>query len=158
MTTSGYFLAIQPTTKKEAFALDFSKTESLKRMDEINKELADYVKKSVKKLGPKMKWAADNIAAFDNVTINKVTEGEYLLNPAYQAANEEPIFINGEDMEVFTDEIPGFEIANKGRLTVALDITITEELKILEEKILNADEKIAIGWDPSGRALMTSRT
>ena len=34
----------------EAYALDFSKTESLKRMDEINKELADYVKKSVKKI------------------------------------------------------------------------------------------------------------
>jgi len=39
----------------EAYALDFSKTESLKRMDEINKELADYVKKSVKKLGPEYK-------------------------------------------------------------------------------------------------------
>ena len=77
-----------------------------------------------------MKWAADQIAAFDNLTINKVTEGEYLLNPDYQSAEEQPIFISNEDMEVFTDEIPGFEIANKGSLTVALDITITDELKM----------------------------
>jgi len=39
----------------EAYALDFSKEGSLKRLDEINKELAGYVKQSVKKLGPKYK-------------------------------------------------------------------------------------------------------
>jgi hypothetical protein len=39
----------------EAYALDFSKEGSLKRLDEINKELAGYVKQSVEKLGPQYK-------------------------------------------------------------------------------------------------------
>jgi len=101
-------------------------------------DTAGFIKKKIKpnfvalgkKLGPKMKWAADQISTFDNATINKVTEGEYLLNPGYQANNEMAIFITNEDMEVFTDEIPGFEIATKGTLTVALDVTITPELKM----------------------------
>ena len=42
---------------------------------------------------------------------------------------EEPIILNADDMEVITDEIPGYEIAGKGSLTVALDISIDEELK-----------------------------
>ena len=117
---------------------DIIKAETNIKLVEILTGENNFIKKKAKanfktlgkKLGPKMKWAADQIAAFDNATVNKVTEGGYLLNPDYQTTNEEPIFINNEDMEVFTDEIPGFEIANKGSLTVALDITITEDLKM----------------------------
>lgn len=36
----------------EAFALNFDETKSLKRLDEINKKLASYVKNAIKKLGP----------------------------------------------------------------------------------------------------------
>ena len=36
---------------------------------------------------------------------------------------------NADDIEIITDEIPGYEIAGKGSLTVALDISIDEELK-----------------------------
>ena len=39
----------------ESMELDFNDTKSLKRLDEINKELADYVKKMEKELGPKYK-------------------------------------------------------------------------------------------------------
>ncbi len=140
----------QPLQKVFVPAMDGEMAERIRKVEDIIKAETnikaveiltgenDFIKKKAKanfktlgkKLGPKMKWAADQIAAFNNATINKVTEGEYLLNPGYQSANEEPIFINNEDMEVFTDEIPGFEIANKGSLTVALDITITDELKM----------------------------
>ncbi len=82
-----------------------------------------------KKLGPKMKWAAEQIAGFDNITISSIQEGEYLLNPDFNSKGEEPIHINAEDLEITTDEIPGYELAAKGTLTVALDITITDELK-----------------------------
>lgn len=33
------------------------------------------------------------------------------------------------DVEVLSEDIPGWQVANQGRLTVALDITISEELK-----------------------------
>ena len=76
-----------------------------------------------------MKWAADEISKFNNTTIDKVIEGEYLLNPDYKSKNEEPIVITSEDLEIATDEITGYEVASKGSLTVALDITITINLK-----------------------------
>ena len=56
-------------------------------------------------------------------------EGGYILNPDYQSKKEEPIVLNSEDLEVSTDEISGYEVANKGALTVALDVIITGDLK-----------------------------
>jgi len=97
--------------------------------DFIQKKAKANFKTLGKKLGPKMKWAADEISKFSNTTIDKVLEGEYLLNPDHLLNNEAAIFINSEDLEVSTDEIAGYEVANKGSLTVALDITITETLK-----------------------------
>ncbi len=97
--------------------------------DFIQKKAKANFKTLGKKLGAKMKWAAEAIAKFDNATIDNVLEGDYLLNPEYKSNAEEPIFINAEDLEVSSDEIPGYEVANKGSLTVALDVTISEELK-----------------------------
>ena len=93
------------------------------------KEVDIPVKTLGKKLGAKMKWAADIIVKFDNATIDKILDGAYLINPEHLTTGEEPIYITAEDLEISTDEIPGYEVANKGSLTVALDITITDELK-----------------------------
>ncbi len=82
-----------------------------------------------KKLGAKMKWAADEIQQFGNAEIEKVQAGPYTLNAAAAAAGEAPIIIAEEDIEISTDEIPGYEIAAKGSLTVALDISISDALK-----------------------------
>ncbi|MGG9961649.1 isoleucine--tRNA ligase [Ferruginibacter sp. SUN106] len=95
----------------------------------IRKKAKANFKTLGKKLGAKMKWAADEIVKFDNATIDKVQEGNYLLNTDYASKGEEAIYISAEDLEVSTDEIPGFEVANKGALTVALDIVISDELK-----------------------------
>ena len=97
--------------------------------DFIQKKAKANFKTLGKKLGPKMKWAAELIGGFNNAAIDTIQEGPYLLNPDYESNNEEAIFITTEDLEISTDEIPGYEVANKGSLTVALDITITEELK-----------------------------
>jgi isoleucyl-tRNA synthetase len=138
----------QPLQKVSVPALDAGMAERIKQVEEIIKAETnikeieilsadnDFIRKKAKanfktlgkKLGPKMKWAADTIAAFDNAAIDKVLEAEYLLNPGYQAAGEEPIRITAEDIEVATDEIPGYEVASRGPLTVALDITLTPAL------------------------------
>ena len=97
--------------------------------DFIRKKAKANFKTLGKKLGARMKWAAEQIAGFDNATIDTVQDGEYLLNPDYVKNSEEPVFITAEDLEVSTDEIPGYEVAVKGSLTVALDITITDDLK-----------------------------
>ncbi len=115
---------------------DIIKTETNIKEVEILDADNDFIRKKAKanfktlgkKLGAKMKWAADEIVKFDNATIEKVMEGNYSLNPD-RAKDEEEIIINAEDLEVITDEIPGYEIASKGSLTVALDITITDILQ-----------------------------
>jgi isoleucyl-tRNA synthetase len=139
----------QPLQKVFIPALDATMAERIKQVEDIIKAETnikevdilsadnDFIKKKTKanfktlgkKLGPKMKWAAEIIAGFDNATIDKVQEGPYLLNPDYKAKGEEPVTITTEDLETSTDEIPGYEVANKGSLTVALDIIITDELK-----------------------------
>ncbi len=97
--------------------------------DFIQKKAKANFKTLGKKLGSKMKWAADIITKFDNATIDKVLDGNYLINPEFLTTGEEAVYITADDLEISTDEIPGYEVANKGSLTVALDITITEELK-----------------------------
>ena len=93
--------------------------------DFIRKKAKANFKTLGKKLGAKMKWAADEIAKFTNDQINQLDTEDILL----QSTDNETIRINKEDIEVVTDEIPGFEIASKGSLTVALDINISDNLK-----------------------------
>ena len=139
----------QPLQKVFIPALDTTMAARIKQVEEIIKAETnikeidvlgadnDFIRKKAKanfktlgkKLGAKMKWAAEQIAGFDNATIDKVMEREYILNPAEVAEGAEPVIINSEDLEVYTDHIPGYEIAAKGSLTVALDITITDDLK-----------------------------
>ncbi|HEX2684509.1 MAG TPA: class I tRNA ligase family protein, partial [Ferruginibacter sp.] len=139
----------QPLQKVFVPALDNVMAERIKKVEDIIKaetnikELEvlgaenDFIKKKAKanfktlgkKLGARMKWAAEQIAGFDNGTIDKVLETEFILNPDYQSTGEEPVIITAEDLEVSTDEIPGYEVAVKGQLTVALDIVITDDLK-----------------------------
>ena len=76
-----------------------------------------------------MKWAANEIESFDNIMIEKVQKGPYLLNEDLVKKGEDPIIITEEDIEIITDSIPGYEIASKGVLTVALDITISQVLQ-----------------------------
>ncbi|HNP54004.1 MAG TPA: DUF5915 domain-containing protein, partial [Ferruginibacter sp.] len=97
--------------------------------DFIRKKAKANFKTLGKRLGAKMKWAAAQIEQFDNHTIEAVLAGPFTLNAEAVANGEEPIVINAEDLEVITDEIPGYEIAGKGSLTVALDISINEALQ-----------------------------
>ncbi len=97
--------------------------------DFIKKKAKANYKTLGKRLGGKMKWAADKIQKLNDEAINKIQMTEYLLNFDFENTKEEPIFISAEDIEVSTNEIPGFEIAVKGNLTVALDLVISDELK-----------------------------
>ena len=97
--------------------------------DFIQKKAKANFKTLGKKLGGKMKWAAAEIEKFNDAAIEKVQQGGYLLNAEAVATGEEEILIGPEDLDIITDEIPGYEIAGKGFLTVALDVTISPGLK-----------------------------
>jgi isoleucyl-tRNA synthetase len=95
----------------------------------IKKKAKANFKTLGKRLGPKMKWAAERIQQLEDSEIDKIQEGNYLLNPGYEIKTEDAVLISAEDVEVSTNEIPGFEVAVKGTLTVALDMVLTNELK-----------------------------
>lgn len=42
----------------------------------------------------------------------------------------EEVTIDLEDVEIYSEDIPGWSVTNSGTLTVALDLTITEELRL----------------------------
>ncbi len=116
---------------------DIIKTETNIKEIEILAADNDFIRKKAKanfktlgkRLGTRMKWAATEIEKMDDETIEKVQIGNYLLKDESIAKDGEKIILNAEDIDVITDEIPGYEIAIKGSLTVALDITITNELQ-----------------------------
>ncbi len=97
----------------------------------------DFIRKSAKanfktlgkKLGARMKWAANEIQSLSSDQIDEVVQGQLLLNHDFEMKGEEPVYITGEDIEISTNEIPGFEIASKGTLTVALDLELTDDLQ-----------------------------
>ncbi len=77
-----------------------------------------------KKFGKQMKAVAAAIAQFDQATISTIErEGKIALNIE---GNPEILL---EEVEISTEDIPGLLVASEGKYTVALDITLTEELK-----------------------------
>jgi isoleucyl-tRNA synthetase len=95
----------------------------------IKKKAKANYKTLGKKLGAKMKWAAAEIQSLNDEQIDKIAEGNFLMNPDFVSKKEAAIYLSPEDIEVSTNEIPGFEIAVKGSLTVALDLVLTTQLK-----------------------------
>jgi len=92
----------------------------------IKKKAKANFKTLGKKLGTKMKWAAEKIQNLGDNEIAAIQSGEFILNPG---SGDEPIVLSPEDIEISTNEIPGFEVAVKGNLTVALDLIISPQLE-----------------------------
>lgn len=91
--------------------------------------LVKKVKCDFKKLGPKfgkkMKAVAAIVAELSQEAIAELEKnGKYVLN-----LNGEEAVIEVADVEIFSEDIPGWLVANEGKLTVALEVTITEELR-----------------------------
>jgi isoleucyl-tRNA synthetase len=78
-----------------------------------------------KRLGPKMKAVANALIAFSQEDISRLEkEGSFSL-----LIEGEPLILQLNELEITTEDIPGWTVASKGRLTVALDITVTPELE-----------------------------
>ncbi len=99
---------------------------------EYVKDSSGLLKKSAKpnfktlgrRLGKQMKQAAAIISALSTEEINRIEqEGKYLLEIDGQVHELGP-----EDFDIRAEDIPGWLVASDGRLVVALDITLTDEL------------------------------
>lgn len=109
-------------------------------LSEVNVKEAEYltettgiiikkVKANFKKLGPRfgklMKKVAAVINSWNQDDISTIeTEGRLKIS-----IDEKEIVINRDEVEITTEDIPGWVVATLDHLTVALDITITDELR-----------------------------
>jgi isoleucyl-tRNA synthetase len=94
-------------------------------------DAAGFIKKKIKpnfkalgaKVGKDMKDVAAAINGFGQEDITKLeSEGQVpVLDGKYE--------ILLSDVEIIAEDVPGWQVANLGKLTVALDVTITEELE-----------------------------
>jgi isoleucyl-tRNA synthetase len=77
-----------------------------------------------KKLGPKMKAVSTALANFSQEDIAKLEkDGDITL-----FIDEESLLLAINEVDITSEDIPGWVVANKNALTVALDVTVTPEL------------------------------
>ena len=74
-----------------------------------------------KKFGKDMKAVAAAVAAMSQDQIAELETNGKLQLDSYE--------ILAEDVEIISEDIPGWLVGNEGNLTVALDITLTDELR-----------------------------
>ena len=91
--------------------------------------LVKKVKCDFKKLGPKfgkqMKAVAAAVAEMSQEAIAELEKnGKY----TFDLGGAEAV-IESADVEIFSEDIPGWLVANEGKLTVALEVTVTDELR-----------------------------
>ncbi len=91
----------------------------------ISKKIKPNFKALGTRLGAKMKAAGaaiGNLGQPDIALLEK--EGQLTLT-----VDGEPVTVALSDVEITAEDIPGWSVAGKGSLTVALDITLTDDLK-----------------------------
>ncbi len=105
---------------------------NIKEIEMIEKTagvITKRIKPNFKTLGPKygkyMKQIAAMAAQFDQAKIAEIeSSAEIVLD-----MGAEKITVTPADFEITSEDMPGWLVATEGKLTVALDITLTDELK-----------------------------
>ena len=101
----------------------------LKFVDGAAGVLVKRVKCDFKKLGPKfgkrMKAVAAAVGEMSQEAIAELERnGSYTFN-----LDGAPAVVETADVEIYSEDIPGWLVANEGKLTVALEVTVTEALR-----------------------------
>ncbi len=95
----------------------------------ISKKIKANFKALGTRMGARMKNVAAAIGAMSQAEISQLEQNNSF---ALQLDNE-TVEITTADVDIIAEDIPGWSVANKDQMTVALDITVTNEL--LEEGI-----------------------
>ncbi|WP_428740988.1 isoleucine--tRNA ligase [Tenacibaculum sp.] len=125
---------LDATQKEEILAVaDLIKSEvnvkEIELLDDASGILVKQIKPNFKALGPKfgkdMKLIANKIQGFTQEDIFKIEkEGEISVE-----INNKMITLGTDDVEISSKDIEGWLVANAEGLTVALDVTINEDLR-----------------------------
>jgi isoleucyl-tRNA synthetase len=118
----------QQLDKVSALILSEVNVKELEYLTESAGFLVKKIKPNFKTLGPRygklMKEIAVALSAFSQTDISQIeSAGNYNL-----LIGKENVDLLLSDVEIITEDIPGWVVANQGALTVALDITVTNSL------------------------------
>jgi isoleucyl-tRNA synthetase len=98
-------------------------------IDDTSSVLVKKIKPNFKSLGPRYGKLMKEISG----AISAITAQEIA---AFEANGKQTVVVKGEqivlttdDVEIISEDIPGWQVANEGKLTVALDITVSDELR-----------------------------
>ena len=98
-------------------------------LDDASDILIKQIKPNFKTLGPKfgkdMRFIAAEVKQFSQEDINKIEKNGAIS----LAINGKNITLELADVEISSKDIEGWLVANEGALTVALDVTITDDLR-----------------------------
>ncbi len=124
-------------------ALSRQRIEAMQRLilDEVNVKELEFVSgdgivtKKVKcnfrtmgkKFGKQMKSVNAAVLAMSQEQIARLEADKHL---SLILADGNEVVVDLEDIDIFSEDLPGWSVANDGTLTVALDLKITEELRI----------------------------
>ncbi|HPX44066.1 MAG TPA: isoleucine--tRNA ligase, partial [Bacteroidales bacterium] len=98
-------------------------------IDDTSSILVKKVKPDFRTLGPRygkmMKDISKAIASMTRQDIASLeTTGSHTL-----LIGGKKVILTRDDVEIISEDIPGWQVANEGKLTVALDVTVTDELR-----------------------------
>lgn len=89
----------------------------------ISKKIKPNFKALGKKVGKDMKLVAEAISRFSQKEIAELEQMGQILIP------QTSYLILSSEVEITAEDVPGWQVASLGKLTVALDVALTEELK-----------------------------
>ncbi len=144
----------------EELILSEINVKEIEYVDDASGILVKKIKPNFRKLGqahgPKMKDISKVINEFTADDIRRIeTDNAFAISVA-----DEEIVLTLEDVEITSEDIPGWMVASEGGLTVALDITLTDELRreglsrdvvnrvqnLRKDQGLDVIDKISIGY------------
>jgi isoleucyl-tRNA synthetase len=98
-------------------------------VDESQAKIVKQLKLNFKTLGKKCGKHMKDLQAFAGANGEEIIRAIESTNLFVYTTPEGEIELTSEDVEIIPVDIPGWKVANDGPLTVALDITLSDELR-----------------------------
>ena len=119
--TEEQILAVSELIKQEVNVKELQLINAEEASHLIVKQIKPNFKSLGQRLGKDMKTVAGEITNMTSDQISTIEKEGKMTIAGYE--------IGLEDVEISTKDIPGWTVASEGKTTVALDLTITDELK-----------------------------
>ena len=154
--TEEQILAVSELIKQEVNVKELQLINAEEASHLIVKQIKPNFKSLGQRLGKDMKTVAGEITNMTSEQISTIEKEGKMTIAGYE--------IGLEDVEISTKDIPGWTVASEGKTTVALDLTITDELKsegiarefinrvqnLRKEKDFDLTDRISIILEESG--------